>query len=81
MKKIEATPAESTADAEMRDEYDFKGGRRGVYAERYTEGTNLIALSPDVAAVFPDSESVNNALRTLVRAARRTVRPLPPSAP
>lgn len=59
----------------MSDEYDFRGGRRGVYAERYAQGTNLVALSPDVAAVFPDSESVNEALRTLVRVARRSIKP------
>lgn len=65
------------ADPEMLEEYDFSGGRRGVYAERYAQGTNLVALSPDIAAVFPNSESVNNALRTLVRAARRSVKPKP----
>ena len=65
------------ADAEMLDEYDFSGGRRGVYAEQYAQGTNLVALAPDIAAVFPDSESVNDALRTLVRAAQRSVKPTP----
>lgn len=64
-------------DVEMLGEYDFSGGRRGVYAERYAQETNLAALAPDIAAVFPDSESVNEALRTLVRAARRSVKPLP----
>jgi hypothetical protein len=29
---------------------DFSGGVRGEYAARYAEGTNLVALSPDVAA-------------------------------
>ena len=61
----------------MLEEYDFSRGRRGVYAERYAQGTNLVALSPDIAAVFPDSESVNDALRTLVRAAHRSVKPMP----
>jgi hypothetical protein len=65
------------ADPDMLDEYDFSGGKRGMYAERYAQGTNLVALSPDIAAVFPDSESVNDALRTLVRAARRSVKPKP----
>lgn len=76
MKKdnLAVTPG-TDAHPEMLDEYDFSGGKRGVYAERYAQGTNLVALSPDIAAVFPDSESVNDALRTLVRAARRTVKP------
>src|SRR5438874_303227 len=44
---------------------DFAGGVRGKYAARFAEGTKLVALSPDVAEIFPDSEAVNEALRTL----------------
>ena len=40
-------------DPDMLNEYDFRRGKRGVYAERYAQGTNLVALAPDVAAVFP----------------------------
>lgn len=75
MKKPDVAAADVSLDPEMSDEYDFRGGRRGVYAERYAQGTNLVALSPDVAAVFLDSEAVNEALRTLVRAARRSIKP------
>ena len=50
---------------------DFSGGVRGKYAARFAEGTNLVALSPDVAEVFPDSASVNEALRTLVKHLRQ----------
>ena len=74
MKKSDATPKLAKSDPDMLEEYDFRGGRRGVYAERYAQGTNLIALAPDVAEVFPDSEAVNEALRTLVRAARKSVK-------
>jgi hypothetical protein len=59
---------------EMRDHYDFSNGVRGKYAGRYAEGTNVIVLAPDVAAVFPDSIAVNEALRTLVRMSGRTLR-------
>lgn len=76
MSKSDTTP-EVSADPEMLEEYDFRGGRRGVYAERYAQGTNLVALAPDLMEVFPDSEAVNEALRTLVRAARRSVKPTP----
>lgn len=48
---------------EMRAEYDFRGGVRGKYAQRYAEGTNVVVLDPDVAAAFPDAASVNRALR------------------
>jgi hypothetical protein len=54
-----------TPDDEMLDEYSLKGGVRGKYAERYAQGTNLVLLDPDVAEIFPDSASVNRALRAL----------------
>ena len=50
---------------EMRPEYDFSGGVRGKYAERYAKGTNVVLLDPDVAEVFRDQASVNRALRAL----------------
>jgi hypothetical protein len=52
-------------DPEMLDEYDFSGGVRGKHAARYAQGSNVVVLDPDVAEVFPDSESVNKALRAL----------------
>ena len=52
---------------ELLKEYDFSKGKRGKYARRYASGTNLVALAPDVAKVFPDSQAVNEALRTLTR--------------
>lgn len=56
---------------DMLPEYDFSKGVRGKYAKRYAEGTNVVVLSPDMAKVFPTSESVNEALRTLVLVARK----------
>jgi len=53
---------------------DFSDGIRGKYAARFAEGTNLVALSPDVAEIFPDSKAVNEALRTLARISGKTVR-------
>jgi hypothetical protein len=53
---------------------DFSGGIRGKYAARFNEGTNLVALSPDVAEIFPDSTSVNEALRTFARMSGKTIR-------
>jgi hypothetical protein len=61
----------------LRREYDFsqlKHGVRGKYAARYQAGTNLVLLSPDVAKHFPDEESVNKVLRTLMRAKRTSRR-------
>lgn len=56
---------------DMLPEYDFRGGVRGKYARDFNRNRNLRILAPDLLATFPDSESVNEALRTLVRA--RTV--------
>ena len=68
MKKVEAKMEED----ELRPEYDLsqlKGRVRGKYVERYREGTNLVLLEPDVAAVFPDAKAVNEALRRLMKVA------------
>jgi hypothetical protein len=62
-----------TPEGEMLAEYDFRGGVRGKYYKQYREGTNVVLLDPDVAAVFHDSESVNQALRTLMKAAGQLV--------
>jgi hypothetical protein len=55
-------------------EYDFSEGLRGKHHETYRKGTNLVLLDPDVAKVFKDSESVNHALRFLIRLAADEVR-------
>lgn len=60
---------------ELRPEYDralIRSGVCGKYAERYRKGTNLVFLAPDVAAAFPDSDAVNEALRMLVRVAKKS---------
>ena len=64
----------------MKPEYkasDFKvPGVRGKYlASRM--GTNLVLLSPDVAAAFPTERAVNTALRSLLRVAKQSAN-LPP---
>jgi hypothetical protein len=48
----------------------FKNGVRGKYYKRVTRGTNLVLIEPDLAAMFPDSEAVNRALRVLADAAQ-----------
>ncbi len=72
MKK--AVTTRTRHDPDMMSEYDFSKGVRGKYAKRYAAGTNVVVLSPDVAKVFPDSESVNEALRVLVKIARQKVK-------
>ena len=57
----------------MRDEYDFSGGVRGKYATRFAEGSNVVALDPDVAAAFKTPKAVNDALRAEIDKRRRAV--------
>jgi hypothetical protein len=56
----------------MLDEYDFSKSVRNKYAARYAEGTNVVVLAPDVAAVFPNADAVNEALRALMKIAQKT---------
>ena len=58
----------------MRAKYDFSKGVRGKYLERYRQGTNLVLLEPDVLQAFPNAESVNRALRTLISVAQATTK-------
>ncbi len=53
----------------MKTEYDFSNGERGKYLKRFKSGTNIVILDPEVAKIFSDSESVNSALKTLIKAA------------
>ncbi|NEN98573.1 MAG: hypothetical protein F6K50_24595 [Moorea sp. SIO3I7] len=52
-------------DQDLLDEYDFSKGIRGKYAQRYSEGSNIVKLDNDVAEMFPDQKSINDALRAL----------------
>ena len=61
-------PADRIGD-DIADEYDFSKASRGVTAKRYAEGSNVVVLDPDVAAVFPNAAAVNTALRMLARLA------------
>lgn len=68
------SPKKKTPEPEMRAEYDFSKGARGKYAKRFLEGRNIILLDPDVAGLFPDSKTVNDALRALARIAQARVK-------
>lgn len=73
MKKV----SRSTKD-DLRPEYrreDLGEGVRGKYYRAYIKGSNLVLLSPDVAAAFPTAEAVNGALRSLLRIAQSSARP------
>ena len=63
---------------ELRAEYkrsDFSGPMvRGKYAKQMRESSNIVVLKPEVSAVFPNEEAVNNALLSLIKLAQKTAR-------
>jgi len=73
-KKINTRSAKQT---DLRREDDFsklKNGVRGKYLAGYQAGTNLVLLSPEVMEFFGDEQSVNAALRSLIRVSKRSRR-------
>jgi hypothetical protein len=59
---------------EMLKEYNFSRGVRGKYYKRFMEGSNVAVIDAELAKIFPDSKSVNQALRSLVTIARKSVK-------
>jgi hypothetical protein len=63
---------------DLRPEYDLKSlrvrrigaARKTINGHKITVGEPIILLAPDVAEIFPDSDSVNEALRFLIRVTR-----------
>jgi hypothetical protein len=58
----------SREGADLRPEYDFSGGVRGKYVDRFTGSCKIVELEPDVAEAFPDAASINEALRDVIAA-------------
>ena len=50
---------------EILPEYDFSRASPNKFASRYTKGSAVVVLEPDVAAAFPNSGEANEALRAL----------------
>src|SRR5256885_2166830 len=70
-------PKAHTSD-DLRPEYQFDYSKavRGKYYKRILkEGANVVVLEPDVARAFPDSASVNSALRVVLKAGEASRRP------
>jgi hypothetical protein len=55
----------------MRPEYDLSRGIRGKCADRFPNDVVMVTLAPDVAAALPDADSVNEASRVLLKAAKK----------
>ena len=50
---------------EPREEYDFREGSRGRHQRELAKHGKVVRLDPDVAARFPTSKAVNDALRAM----------------
>lgn len=62
-------------DPDMLAEYDFSVGVRGMYADRFKGvKSDVVVLAPDVAEVFGDSRSVNEALRVIAKLAGKQMK-------
>lgn len=58
---------------ELRPQYrreDFGSMTRGKYAAQVKESSNVVVLDPDVVEAFPNSQAVNQALRSLIDLAK-----------
>jgi hypothetical protein len=58
-----------------RPSLDFGKGMRGKHFKRMQQGTNIVLIAPDLLDSFPDSEAVNDALRSLKKIATRSAKP------
>jgi hypothetical protein len=66
---------ESKDDLLPEYEFDYSKAVRGKYYNRLVkEGSNVVVLDPEVAKSFPDSASVNKALKSLLALTRTTER-------
>jgi len=71
MKKARARTTGVREGDDILPEYEFSHGRRNKYAARYAEGSNVVVLDADVAAVFRNAGEVNAALRALASVIKR----------
>lgn len=68
MKKEKTPKRKASVPADLEEilpEYDFRGALPNKYAVHYREQAPLVALDPDVAAIFRTPAEVNDALRAL----------------
>jgi hypothetical protein len=71
------TPVGQLPHDEVLPEYDFSRSRPNKYAAGYRQGSLVVTLDPDVAAIFPGAREANEALRALAGVIRshKTRRP------
>jgi hypothetical protein len=67
--------ADRVKEPDMPAEYNFSGGVRGMYADRFKGiKSDVVVLAPDVAEVFGDSKLVNEAPSVIAKLAGKQVK-------
>jgi hypothetical protein len=76
MKKTPSTRSRTKRNDDMLPEYDFdySKAKPNRFAGRIAKVQTVVLLDPELSKVFPDSESVNTALRAIIAALPRKVR-------
>ena len=60
-------------DYELREEYDLSKMTilpKGRFDPKRRLGSNVVVLEPEIAKAFPDDQSVNEALRLILKATK-----------
>ena len=60
---------------ELEDEYDLSKMTilpKGRFDPKRRLGSNVVLLDPDIARAFPNDEAVNEALRVILKATKRS---------
>ena len=75
-KKTGRSRVRASAVSDLRPEYgfDYRKAKPNRFAGQAEGGRVVVVLEPDVARAFPDSRSVNDALRALAEIANRKAR-------
>jgi hypothetical protein len=69
--------AELELEDDLRPEYDLKSLRvRKLGSGRKSFGGSTVRLETDVAAIFPNADAVNEALRFLIRVTQQKQSPM-----
>ncbi len=74
--------ADLELEDDLRPEYDLKSLRvRKLGSGRKSFGGSTVRLEPDVAAIFPNANAVNEALRFLIRVTQQNQSPMNTTLP
>lgn len=70
MKKASTTKSDQDIPELKREQLGV--GVRGKYFQRFTLGSNVVVLEPEIQKAFPTSEAVNKALASMLAFAQET---------